>query len=293
MKFLTFQEIIQTLQNYWISKGCSLLQPYDLEVGAGTFHPATLIRTLGADVWNVAFMQPCRRPSDSRYGRHPNRWQHYYQFQVIMKPSPDDLQELYLGSLKELGIDSKEQDIRFVEDDWQSPTVGASGLGWEIWCNGLEISQFTYMQIIGGISCYPAAGELTYGMERIAMFIQNTDNFNDLIWTYDRQGNPVTYADIYLSSERQFSAYNLEYANTEILFKQFEEAEQQFSQLIDAGLPLPAYEFCVKASHIFNLLEARRVISVTERAKYITRLRNMAKEACSHWLEQNNEGVAK
>lgn len=289
MKFLTFQEIIQTLQNYWVSAGCALLQPYDLEVGAGTFHPATLIRTLGADTWNVAFMQPCRRPSDSRYGRHPNRWQHYYQFQVVMKPSPDDLQELYLGSLKELGIDPKEQDIRFVEDDWESPTVGASGLGWEIWCNGLEISQFTYMQIIGGINCFPAAGELTYGLERIAMYIQNKDNFNELIWTYDRQGRAVTYADIFLSQEQQFSAYNLLHADTEILFSQFEEATKQFEELIEAKLPLPAYDFCIKASHLFNLLEARRVISVTERAKYIGRVREMAKEACSLWLEYNNK----
>jgi glycyl-tRNA synthetase alpha chain len=285
-KKLSFQDIILTLQNFWASKGCAILQPYDVEVGAGTFHPATVIRALGPKPWNVAYVQPSRRPTDGRYGVHPNRLGHYYQFQVILKPSPDNIQELYLESLKELGIDPKTHDIRFVEDDWESPTLGAAGLGWEVWCNGMEISQFTYMQQIGGIDCRPTPGEITYGLERLALYIQDKDHVMDLNWNGDVGDKTLTYRDVFFESEKQISEYNEHHANVEILLKQFGEAETQCQELIKANLPLPAYDFCLKASHMFNLLNARKVISVTERASYIGRVRALAKMVCEKWMEQ-------
>ena len=283
---LAFQDIIFKLQNYWASKGCAILQPYDVEVGAGTFHPATVIRALGPKFWNVAYVQPSRRPTDGRYGEHPNRLGHYYQFQVILKPSPDNIQELYLESIKELGIDPTTHDIRFVEDDWESPTLGASGLGWEVWCNGMEISQFTYMQQIGGIDCRPTPGEITYGLERLALYIQDKDHVMDLDWNSEVGDRALTYRDVFFESEKQISEYNEKYANVDILIKQFSEAESQCKELVEKNLPLPAYDFCLKASHIFNLLNARKVISVTERASYIGRVRALAKMVCEKWMEQ-------
>ena len=273
MKNLSFQKIILELQNYWQDHGCAILQPYDVEVGAGTFHPATVLRSLGPKPWNVAYVQPSRRPTDSRYALHPNRMQHYYQFQVILKPSPDNIQELYLKSLECLGIDMKKHDVRFVEDDWESPTLGASGLGWEIWCNGMEVSQFTYMQQIGGIECRPVAGELTYGLERLALYIQGVDEVKDLDWNGQTGEKSLTYAEVDFESERQFSKFNLEVADTEILLRHFVDAENQCKSLIKEALPMPAYDYCIKASHIFNLLCARGVVSVTERASYIARVR--------------------
>ena len=287
MEALSFQDIILTLQNYWSKQGCTLIQPYDVEVGAGTFHPATVLRALSDKSWNVAYVQPSRRPADSRYGEHPNRLQHYYQFQVIMKPSPKNMQELYLGSIKALGIDPELHDIRFVEDDWESPTLGASGLGWEVWCNGMEVSQFTYMQNIGGVECRSVAGELTYGLERIALYIQNISNFKEIIWNKSPNGEIVKYGNIYAESERQFSTYNLEYADTDKLFKHFADAEAQCQELIEQNLPYPAYDFCIKASHFFNLLDARGVLSVTERAAYISRIRNLAKACCGAWVKSS------
>ena len=289
MQKISFQEIIMRLQQYWSDQGCALLQPYDMEVGAGTFHPATILRSLSPKPWNVAYIQPSRRPTDSRYGAHPNRLQHYYQFQVILKPSPENIQELYLGSLKALGIDPLQQDIRFVEDDWESPTLGASGLGWEVWCNGMEVSQFTYMQQIGGIACRPVAGEITYGLERLALYIQEVDDFKDLDWNGSDDYKKLSYGDVYFENERQFSDYNLNHANTEILLQDFKNATKQCLYLIDKNLPLPAYDFCIKASHIFNLLDARGVISVTERASYITEVRNMAKHCCESWVKMQEE----
>jgi glycyl-tRNA synthetase alpha chain len=286
MKTLSFQEVIFELQNFWSEQGCVILQPYDLEMGAGTFHPATVLKTLGPKPWNVAYVQPSRRPVDSRYGDHPNRLQHYYQFQVILKPSPDNIQELYLESLKRLGLDQTKNDIRFVEDDWESPTLGASGLGWEVWCNGMEVSQFTYMQQIGGIECRPVAGEITYGLERLTMYLQGVDDFKKIDWNGQTGAKAMTYGDVYAESERQFSAYNLEYADTEMLLRHFVDCENQCNLLIEKNLPLPAYDFCIKASHIFNLLDARGVISVTERASYIVRVRQMAKICCSEWVRQ-------
>lgn len=283
MEKISFQDIIMKLQHFWIENGCIILQPYDAQVGAGTFHPATVLRSLGPKDWNVAYVQPSRRPGDSRFGDHPNRLQHYYQFQVILKPSPDNIQDLYLRSIEALGIDPKENDIRFVEDDWESPTLGASGLGWEVWCNGMEVSQFTYMQQIGGIECRPVAGELTYGLERLALYIQGINNFKDIEWS--SYGNKVSYADVYLENERQFSDYNLNYANTEILLRQFNEAEEQCIFLIEKNLPLAAYDFCISSSHIFNLLNSRGVISVTERANYIARVRHLAKLCCASWID--------
>lgn len=285
---LSFQQIIMELQNFWISNGCAILQPYDMEMGAGTFHPATVLRTLGPKPWNVAFVQPSRRPSDSRYGIHPNRMQHYYQFQVILKPSPDNIQDLYLESLKALGIDYKHNDIRFVEDDWESPTLGASGLGWEIWCNGMEISQFTYMQQIAGIECRPVAGEITYGLERLALYIQGIDAVSDLKWNNDSGSNSLSYGDIEFEAERQFSKYNLEIADVNILMNQFIDCEKQSIDLANNNLPMPAYDFCIKASHLFNVLNARGAISVTERASYIGRVRNLAKICCMKWMEMQN-----
>ena len=276
----SFQELILTLQAYWGRQGCVLLQPYDVEMGAGTFHPATTLRALGPKPWKAAYVQPSRRPKDGRYGENPNRLQCYYQFQVILKPSPPDIQELYLGSLKELGLDPSIHDMRFVEDDWESPTLGAWGLGWEVWCDGMEVSQFTYFQQVGGIDCSPVSGELTYGLERLAMYIQGVDNVYDLHY-----GNGVKYGEVFLQNEREQSTYNFEKANTDILFQHFRDAEGECQSLLAAGLALPAYDQCIKASHNFNLLDARGVISVTERQAYIGRVRALAKACCEAWLK--------
>lgn len=282
----SFQGLILTLQQFWAEQGCVILQPYDMEVGAGTFHPATTLRSLGPDaVWNCAYVQPSRRPTDGRYGENPNRLQHYYQFQVIMKPSPADSQGLYLESLRRIGIDPLEHDIRFVEDDWESPTLGAWGLGWEVWCDGMEVTQYTYFQQVGGIECDPVPVEYTYGLERLAMYVQGVENVYDLDWDgvpKDKGGK--VYGDIYLRAEREFSAYNFERANTEALFRHFADAEAECASLIDARLALPAYDQCMKASHFFNLLDARGAISVTERAAYIGRVRTLAKACCELWV---------
>jgi glycyl-tRNA synthetase alpha chain len=280
---LSFQDLILTLHRYWSAKGCVLLQPYDLEMGAGTFHPATVLRALGPDPWKAAFVQPCRRPTDGRYGENPNRLGHYYQYQVILKPSPDDLQQLYLGSLTEIGIDPLKHDIRFVEDDWESPTLGAWGLGWEVWCDGMEVTQFTYFQQVGGFDCKPVSGELTYGLERLAMYIQGVDNVFDL----DFNGAGVKYGDVFLENERELSTWNFEVANTEILFDQFRKAAAECESALAAKLPIPAYEQAIKASHIFNTLQARGVISVAERQAYIGRVRDLAKGACAAWMDAN------
>ena len=277
----SFQDIIFGLQAYWAAQGCVILQPYDMEVGAGTFHPATTLRALGPELWRAAYVQPSRRPADGRYGENPNRLQHYYQFQAILKPSPDDLQELYLNSLATLGIDLCRHDIRFVEDDWESPTLGAWGLGWEVWCDGMEITQFTYFQQVGGIECEVISGELTYGLERLAMYIQGVENIYDLDWN----GAGVSYGDVFLRAEREFSAHNFEHAGTEMLLRHFADAEVECRSLVGAGLALPAYDQCMKASHLFNLLDARGVISVTERAAYIGRVRELSKACCEEWLE--------
>ncbi len=277
----SFQGLILALQSYWAAEGCVLLQPYDMEVGAGTFHPATTLRALGPESWRCAYVQPSRRPADGRYGENPNRLQHYYQFQVILKPSPPDSQQLYLNSLRTLGIDAALHDIRFVEDDWESPTLGAAGLGWEVWCDGMEVTQFTYFQQVGGIECDPVAVELTYGLERLAMYIQGVENVYDL----DFNGRGVSYGDVFLRGEREFSAYNFEAANTENLFRQFAFAEAECGALLVRDLALPAYDQCIKASHLFNLLDARGVISVTERAAYIGRVRALAKGCCEGWLK--------
>ncbi len=270
-----------TLQHYWAEYGCVILQPYDVEMGAGTFHPATTLRALGPKDWNAAYVQPSRRPTDGRYGANPNRFQHYYQFQVILKPSPDNIQELYLESLYALGIDPKNHDIRFVEDDWESPTLGAWGLGWEVWCDGMEVSQFTYFQQVGGFDCHPVSGELTYGLERLAMYVQGVDNGFDL----DFNGQGVTYGDVFHQSEKEFSAYNFEHANTEALLEHFKVAEAECMNLVKNKLALPAYDQCIKASHYFNLLDARGVISVTERQSYILRVRTLAKACAEAWLD--------
>ena len=281
-----FQRLILKLQDFWAARGCVILQPYDMEVGAGTFHPATTLRSLGTEPWNAAYVQPSRRPTDGRYGENPNRLQHYYQFQVLLKPSPPDSQELYLDSLRAIGIDPMAHDIRFVEDDWESPTLGAWGLGWEVWCDGMEVTQFTYFQQVGGIDCNPVSVELTYGLERLAMYIQGVDNVYDLDWDgipKDRGG--VTYGDVFLQAEREFSAFNFEFADTERLFRHFSDAEQECMALVEAELPLPAYDQCMKASHLFNLLDARGVISVTERQSYILRVRTLARACCRAWLD--------
>ncbi len=277
---LSFQQLILTLHQFWADQGCVILQPYDMEVGAGTFHPATALRALGPKPWKAAYVQPSRRPKDGRYGENPNRLQHYYQYQVILKPSPENLQELYLESLKKIGIDPLAHDIRFVEDDWESPTLGAWGLGWEVWCDGMEVTQFTYFQQVGGIECAPVSGELTYGLERLCMYIQGKENVYDL--DFNDQG--VKYGDVFLQNEREFSAYNLEFADTAQLLRQFEDAEKECQSLIEKNLPLPAYDQCIKASHRFNLLDARGVISVTERASYIGRVRALAKACCETWV---------
>ena len=283
-----FQSIILNLQRYWADQGCVILQPYDMEVGAGTFHPATTLRALGPDaVWNAAYVQPSRRPTDGRYGENPNRLQHYYQFQTIMKPSPPDSQDLYLGSLAAIGLDVNRHDIRFVEDDWESPTLGAWGLGWEVWCDGMEVSQFTYFQQVGGIECDPVPLELTYGLERLAMFIQGIDNVYQLDWdgVPADQGGKL-YGDIFLRAEREFSSWNFDLAETEMLFAHFRDAEAECARLLEHSPPLalPAYDQCMKASHLFNLLDARGVISVTERQAYIGRVRQLAKGCCEAWI---------
>jgi glycyl-tRNA synthetase alpha chain len=278
----SFQDLILVLQRYWAEQGCVLLQPYDVEVGAGTFHPATTLRALGPEPWRAAYVQPSRRPTDGRYGENPNRLQHYYQFQVILKPSPDDLQDLYLKSLEAIGIDPRAHDIRFVEDDWESPTLGAWGLGWEVWCDGMEITQFTYFQQVGGFDCDPVSGELTYGLERLAMYVQGVDN----VYNLDFNGAGISYGDVFLQAEREFSHYNFEAADTERLFRHFADAEAECQGLLahDPPLALPAYDQCLKASHLFNLLDARGVISVTERASFIARVRTLTKAAAEAWL---------
>ncbi len=275
-----FQSLILRLQRFWADRGCVVLQPYDMEMGAGTFHPATTLRALGPEPWRAAYVQPSRRPTDGRYGENPNRLQHYYQFQVILKPSPADVQDLFLQSLAELGINKDVHDIRFVEDDWESPTLGAWGLGWEVWCDGMEVTQFTYFQQVGGIDCDPVSAEITYGLERLAMYIQGVENVYDL----DFNGAGTSYGDVFLQNEREYSAFNFDHADTGILTRQFADAEKQCESLIDAGLPLPAYDQCIKASHAFNLLDARGVISVTERQAYIGRVRNLARACCEQYL---------
>jgi len=284
-KVLSFQNLIFNLQKFWDKQGCIILQPYDLEVGAGTFHPATTLRSLGPKPWKAAYVQPSRRPTDGRYGKNPNRLQHYYQYQVIIKPSPKDIKQLYLKSLVAIGIDSKDHDVRFVEDDWESPTLGAAGLGWEVWCDGMEITQFTYFQKMTGLECKPISVELTYGLERICMFVQKKKNVFDIDWN----DNGVKYRDVYLQSEKEFSAYNFDHANTESLLKNFDIAEQECKNLLEQKLPLPAYDQCLKASHIFNLLDARGVIAVAERTGYINRIRELAKGAGSGWLENQDK----
>lgn len=280
----TFQGLILALQQYWAEQGCVLLQPLDMEVGAGTFHPATFLRAIGPETWNAAYVQPCRRPTDGRYGTNPNRLQHYYQFQVIMKPSPSNIQDLYLDSLKMLGIDPEVHDIRFVEDNWESPTLGAWGLGWEVWLNGMEVTQFTYFQQVGGIECFPVSGEITYGLERIAMYLQGVDSIYDLIWTKGPAGD-VTYGDVFHQNEVEMSHFNFEEADVNQLFAQFDHCERESQRLIEKGLPLPAYEMVMKASHAFNLLDARHAISVTERQRFILRVRSLARAVAQAYFD--------
>ena len=284
LKSLSFQEIIMNLQKFWGKYGCVILQPYDLEVGAGTFHPATTLRSLGPKPWKAAYVQPSRRPTDGRYGENPNRLQHYYQYQVIIKPSPDNIKQTYLKSLSAIGIDVKNHDVRFVEDDWESPTLGAAGLGWEVWCDGMEITQFTYFQQMTGLECKPIPVEMTYGLERLCMFVQGKKNVFDLDW--NNEG--VKYKDVFFQAEKEFSAYNFEFANTETLLKNFESTEIECKSLLDKKLSLPAYDQCLKASHIFNLLDARGVIGVAERTGYINRIRELAKGCGALWLSSQN-----
>ena len=298
-----FQDLILTLQSFWSAEGCVILQPYDMEVGAGTFHPATTLRALGPKPWSAAYVQPSRRPKDGRYGENPNRLQHYYQFQVIMKPSPANIQELYLASLEAIGIDTALNDIRFVEDDWESPTLGAWGLGWEVWCNGMEVSQFTYFQQVGGFDCNPVSGEITYGLERLAMYVQGVDRVFDLNFNGRTDDRKLTYGDVFLQAEQEYSRFNFEYADTDILLQHFRDAEKECKALLEAGEPkpsdndkrhklaLPAYDQCIKASHVFNLLDARGVISVTVRQSYILRVRDLAKACCGAWLATDGGGA--
>ena len=307
-----FQDLILTLQQFWSAQGCVILQPYDMEVGAGTFHPATTLRALGPKAWNAAYVQPSRRPKDGRYGENPNRLQHYYQFQVIMKPPPPDFQELYLASLAAIGLDPSVHDIRFVEDDWESPTLGAWGLGWEVWCDGMEVSQFTYFQQVGGFDCNPVSGEITYGLERLAMYVQGVDRVFDLNFNGREDARRLTYGDVFLQAEQEYSRFNFEHADTAMLLQHFRDAEKECKALLAAGAPshpapsgrlpagesegarhklaLPAYDQCIKASHIFNLLDARGVISVTERQSYILRVRELAKACCAAWLRTEGGG---
>lgn len=280
----TFQGLILALQQYWAEHGCVLIQPLDIEVGAGTFHPATFLRAIGPENWNCAYVQPCRRPTDSRYGENPMRLQHYYQFQVILKPSPDNIQDLYLNSLKYLGIDTNVHDIRFVEDNWESPTLGAWGLGWEVWLNGMEVTQFTYFQQVGGLECFPVSGEITYGIERIAMYLQGVDSIFDILWAETPNGK-VTYGDVFHQNEVEMSGYNFDFADVEHLFSSFTDCEEQCQFLIEKHLVLPAYEMVLKASHYFNLLDARSAISVTERQRYILRVRTMARMVAQSYFE--------
>ncbi|MGB7396310.1 MAG: glycine--tRNA ligase subunit alpha [Candidatus Macondimonas sp.] len=281
----TFQDLILALQAFWARQGCVILQPLDMEVGAGTFHPATFLRAIGPETWNAAYVQPCRRPKDGRYGDNPNRLQHYYQFQVVMKPSPLDIQERYLDSLRELGVDPLVHDIRFVEDNWESPTLGAWGLGWEVWLNGMEVTQFTYFQQVGGLECFPVTGEITYGLERIALYLQGKDSIFDLIWTVGPDGKPVTYGDVFHQNEVEMSTYNFEEAPVGELLRLFDLYESEAGRLMDRHLPLPAYEMVMKASHAFNLLDARHAISVTERARYILRVRTLARRVAQAYFD--------
>ena len=283
-KILTFQELILRLQQFWGARGCVVLQPLDMEVGAGTFHPATFLRALGPESWNAAYVQPSRRPTDGRYGENPNRLQHYYQFQVVMKPSPADFQELYLESLAALGVDVSIHDIRFVEDNWESPTLGAWGLGWEVWLNGMEVTQFTYFQQAGGLECYPVTGEITYGIERIAMYLQGVDSIYDLVWA-DGPAGRVTYGDVFHQNEVEMSRYNFEEADVDHLFRLFDHCEAEAMRLVGKGLPLPAYEMVMKASHTFNLLDARHAISVTERQRFILRVRTLARAVAQAYFD--------
>lgn len=283
-KPLTFQQIILTLQNYWAERGCVVLQPYDMEMGAGTFHTATFLRALTPEKWNAAYVQPSRRPTDGRYGDNPNRLQHYYQFQVVLKPNPANIQELYLGSLQALGIDTLTHDVRFVEDNWESPTLGAWGLGWEVWLNGMEVTQFTYFQQVGGIECFPVTGEITYGLERLAMYIQGVDSVYDLVWT-DGEFGRVTYGDVFHQNEVEQSTYNFEYADVVKLFELFDFYEHEADRLVGVNLPLPAYEMVLKASHTFNLLDARGAISVTERQRFILRVRTLARKVAVSYVQ--------
>ena len=283
-KTLSFQDTIFNLQKYWSKKGCVILQPYDLEVGAGTFHPATTLRSLGPKPWKTAYVQPSRRPTDGRYGDNPNRLQHYYQFQVLIKPSPKEIKKMYLNSLSSIGINHEEHDIRFVEDDWESPTLGAAGLGWEVWCDGMEVTQFTYFQQMAGVECNPVSVEITYGLERLCMFIQNKKSVFDLIWNDEG----ITYKDVFHQSEKEFSAYNFEYANTDNLFKIFEMLEEETKLLVEKKISLPAYDQCLKCSHVFNILDARGVISVAQRAEYIARIRELTKSIGKVWIESQS-----
>ncbi len=292
-KGTSFQSLILKLQNYWAGKGCVILQPYDMEVGAGTFHWATTLRALGPEPWSAAYVQPSRRPSDGRYGDNPNRLQHYYQFQVILKPSPENSQQLFLDSLRELGIDAALHDIRFVEDDWESPTLGAWGLGWEIWCDGMEVGQYTYFQQVGGLECNPASTELTYGLERLAMYVQGVENVYDLRWNYEpgeKGPSAKTYGDVYHQAEVEFSRHNFELTDAKLLLRHFQDAEQNCKEFLAARVALPAYDQCIKASHLFNLLDARGVISVTERQAYIGRVRALAKACCESYLASRGHG---
>jgi len=299
----SFQDMILTLQQFWAAQGCVVLQPYDMEVGAGTFHPATTLRSLGSRPWSAAYVQPSRRPKDGRYGENPNRLQHYYQFQVIMKPSPPDILDLYLASLDAIGIDTTVNDIRFVEDDWESPTLGAWGLGWEVWCNGMEVTQFTYFQQVGGFDCKPVSGEITYGLERLAMYVQGVDRVYDLNFNGRDDERRLSYGDVFLQAEQEYSRFNFEHADTDLLLQHFKDAEAECQSILDKGAPaaadndkrhkmaLPAYDQCIKASHIFNLLDARGVISVTERQSYILRVRDLAKACCGAWLATDGGGA--
>ena len=280
----SFQDLILMLQDFWSGNGCVILQPYDMEVGAGTFHPGTILRALGEDPWNAAYVQPSRRPTDGRFGENPNRLQHYYQFQVVLKPSPENIQDLYLNSLEYIGIDKSKHDIRFVEDDWESPTLGAWGLGWEVWCDGMEVSQFTYFQQVCGYDCRPVTGELTYGLERLAMYVQGVDNVYELNYNGLSGDNNISYGDVFKEAEREYSEYNFNYANVEMIMKHFSEIEIECKKLAENNLALPAYDQCVKASHLFNILDARGAISVTERQGYILRVRALAKLSADAWM---------